>query len=968
MSSYELIMENELADINSKGYLYRHVKSGARVAIIKNDDNNKVFSINFRTPPKDSTGTPHIIEHSVLCGSKKYPIKDPFVELAKGSLNTFLNAMTFSDKTMYPVASCNNKDFDNLMNVYMDAVFYPNMKERREIFEQEGWHYEMDSEEAPLTINGVVYNEMRGVFSSPDQQLDRLVQKTLFPDNAYGNESGGDPDCIPDLSYEGFIEEYERYYHPSNSYIYLYGDIDIEEKLKWMDEEYLCHFDSTFIDSEIKPQEAFGDMKDVEEKYSAQDDDAKAHFSYNCVVGDSMDNKLQVAFQVLSYALVSVPGAPLKKALTDAEIADEISGAFEGEILQPTFSIYAREAALDKKQEFVNIIKDTLKKIVKEGIDKKSIEAAIAYFEFKYREADFGRYPKGLMYGINMMQTWLYDENEPFKALCLNDTFAELRNEINTDYFEKLVEKYLLDNRHSAVVSIFPEKGLSARKDEMLADRLEEYKKSLSKEEVRAIIEHTKSLKEYQETEDTPEELRCIPLLKREDIDKKTPHIYCDRKEINGKTVLHHNIFTNGIAYISFLFDVTDYKEYTPYISILSYMLGNVDTVNYKYMELSNEINLSTGGISTCMGVNTKRDNADEFTLNFEISTGVLYTSMKKAFELIVEIMKGSLFSDKKRVREVLFEMRADLKATMEAAGNTTANSRGLSYISKAMFYNNQIGGVSFYRLLDNICNNYDNQSDTLIDILESLVYKMFRKSNVLVSITCDDEGYRLFEDESFEVFGALFDENDEKLPPVPDWYQPKEGILNEGFMTPGKVQYVSRVGNFVKKGYSYTGGMKVLKTILSYDYLWQNIRVLGGAYGAMSGFTRSGNTYFTSYRDPKLAETNDVFEGIPQYLENFDVEEREMTKYIIGTMSDVDMPLSPKAKGRLALGMYRSGITEADLQKERDEILAMEAADVRKLAEVVRAVLDCKVICVVGSSTAIEDNKELFGTIENLS
>ncbi len=961
-------MQSELSDINSVGLLYKHIKSGARVAVIKNDDENKVFSVNFRTPPCDSTGTPHIIEHSVLCGSSKYPVKDPFVELAKGSLNTFLNAMTFADKTMYPVASCNNKDFENLIGVYLDAVFYPDMKKRKEIFEQEGWHYEMESEDSPLTINGVVYNEMRGVFSSPDQQLERLIQKTLFPDTPYGCESGGDPDYIPELTYEKFVEEYSKYYHPSNSYIYLYGDIDIEEKLQWIDREYLSGFDALDIDSKIGKQKPFEGLKIVDEKYSAQTASDKAYFSYNCVVGNALDNDIQVAFQILSYALVSVPGAPLKKALTDAGIGEEISCMFDGEILQPTFSIFAREADARRKEDFINIITETLGKIIESGIDKKSLEAAISYYEFKYREADFGRYPKGLMYGINMMQTWLYDENEPFSALCLNDTFKTLRERIDTGYFEELVEKYLLKNSHRAVVNVFPEIGLSTKKDEELAKKLKEYKESLSEKEIEQIVNNTANLKNYQEKPDSPEALTCIPLLNREDIDKKTPKIYNEKKEINNLTVLHHNLFTNGIAYIDLAFDVTEYKEYASYIGILSVMLGSIDTVNYSYLELSNEINLSTGGINTSAAVSAMKGNCDDFKIMFEVSARVLYTSMNRAFELIIEIIKGSLFSDRKRLREVLFELRSEFKASLEASGNATAVDRALSYNSESMYYQNQITGVSFYRLLDGICNDFDNQCGALIEILEALVYKIFNKKNLIVSITADDEGYRVFEDESFEVFESLYEINDDSLPKLPDIYSPERGVLNEGFKTSGKVQYVARTGNFIKNGEEYSGTLKVLRTILNYGYLWQNVRILGGAYGAMSGFTRSGNAYFASYRDPKLAETNSVYEAIPEYLASFEANEREMTKYIIGTMSDVDIPLTPRARGRLAFNTYISGVSEYDLQKERDEILSVTAEDIRKCGGLVKSVLDCGNICVVGSDAVIEGSRELFGKIENLS
>jgi len=965
---YELIRKEDIADINSAGYLFKHKKSGARIAVISNDDNNKVFSIGFRTPPGDSTGVAHITEHSVLCGSRDYPLKDPFVELCKGSLNTFLNAMTYPDKTIYPVASCNDKDFANLMSVYMDAVFYPNIYDKKEIFHQEGWHYELENEESPLTINGVVYNEMRGVFSSPEQQLARLVQQSLFPDNAYGFESGGDPDNIPDLAYEDFIEFHKKYYHPSNSYIYLYGDMDIEEKLLWMDRYYLRFFDEMFVDSAIPMQKAFDKVRYDEDFYSAQNEDDKAYYSYNFVIDSSCNKELLVAFQVLTYALVLVPGAPLKKALVDAGVGEDISASFDNDLMQSVFSIMASEAPVDKKEDFVKIVTETLEKICKEGIDKKSLKAALSRSEFRYREADYGRYPKGLMFGIQAMQSWLYDDNMPFDMLSLNDTFKKIGELIETDYFEKIIEKYLLKNTHASVVSIFPEVGLTGRKDGELADKLKAYKETLSQDKIKAIIEETEKLREFQETPDSTEALRTIPLLKREDIDRQSRPIYLDKKEISSIPVLHHNLYTNGISYICLAFDVTDLEEYIPYISLLSFILGAVDTVNYGYLELSNEINLNTGGMSTDVSVTPLVGNTDNYRIMYELSVRVLYSSMGRAFELMQEIIKGSIINNVSRVKEILLEMRAELKGSLEASGNATALERGLAYDSKSAFCQNQVGGIAFYRFLSALCDKYDEYADGIIKILEALTYKIFKRNKLLVSITADDEGYKHFEDASYELFESFYPDNDEELPPLLPIYKPVMGKWNEGFMAPGKVQYVARTGNFIKKGYSYTGHLKVLKTILNYDYLWSNIRIKGGAYGAISGFTRSGNAYFVSYRDPNLAETNTVYEDIPKYIEEFEADEREITKYIIGTMSDVDAPLTPRAMGRLAYNMYLSGADRFALQKERDEILSLTKEDIRKLAAHVRAVLDCESICVVGSEAAIEGNKELFGLIEKLN
>ena len=431
LSAYELVRKQDVSDLQSVGYLFRHKKTGARVLLLENDDENKVFTIGFRTPPEDSTGLPHILEHSVLCGSKKFPAKDPFVELVKGSLNTFLNAMTYPDKTLYPIASCNDKDFQNLMHVYMDAVFYPNIYERDEIFRQEGWSYKLDEKESDLEYNGVVYNEMKGAFSSPEGVLDRVILNTLFPDTSYRNESGGDPDVIPELTYEQFLNFHKKYYHPSNSYIYLYGDMDMEEKLNWLDQEYLSKFDYLAIDSEIRFQKPFEQMKEVEMAYSitsSESEEDNTYLSYNKVIGTSLDEKLYLAFQILDYALLSAPGAPLKKALVDAGIGKDIMGSYDNGIYQPIFSIIAKNANLEQKEAFIQVVEDTLKEIVKNGMDQKALEAGINYHEFRYREADFGNFPKGLMYGLQMFDSWLYDDEKPFIHVEELKTFAFLKD------------------------------------------------------------------------------------------------------------------------------------------------------------------------------------------------------------------------------------------------------------------------------------------------------------------------------------------------------------------------------------------------------------------------------------------------------------------------------------------------------------------------------------------------------------
>ena len=963
--AYELISKEELSDIGSTGYLYRHKKSGARISIISNDDENKVFSVGFRTPPADSTGVAHIIEHSVLCGSEKYPVKDPFIELVKGSLNTFLNAMTYPDKTVYPVASCNDADFANLMSVYMDAVFFPDIYNKKEIFLQEGWHYELEDKDAPLTINGVVYNEMRGVFSSPDQLLSRFVQRALFPDTTYGNESGGEPSDIPKLTYEAFLDFHRRYYHPSNSYIYMYGDMDITERLMWMDREYLSKFDKITIDSVIPKQKPFSDVRYCTDYYSAQNDEEKAYLSYNCVVDTSLNDMYQVAFQILSYALVQVPGAPVKQALLDAGIGEEISCTFDGEIYQPVFSIVAKEADENRAGDFVNIIRNELERISEEGIDKGSLKAALAAYEFRYREADFGRYPKGLMYGLSCMQSWLYDDNKPFSAVLLNDIYAELNRLVDTDYFEKLIKEYLLYNTHMAVVNVFPEKGLSKKLDDKLAEELSQYKKTLSDEELDSIAAMTKHLHEYQEAPESPEALKTIPMLTIDDIDKKAPHIPIELKEENGIPVLYHDIRTNGIAYVIMSFDVKEYKDYIQYINLLTYILTYVDTAEHEYLDLSNIINLKTGGFTFNLNVLPKKD--EDYDIRCELCFSALYSKLSDTFELLSEIVGSSVIDNKKRLKEIIQEAKADIKSGLEANGNTTAVERGLSYLSEGSYYQARVSSVGFYRFLDDLYKRYDDCADRLIDILSGLVQLIFNKNKMLINITAEEEGYDLIKDELLHC-PMLGKDNDKITLPETIINVSKEfGKHNEGFKTSGKVQYVARVGNFKKHGYDYTGSLQVLKTILSYDYLWIKIRLQGGAYGTMCGFVRNGNSYFVSYRDPNLSQTNEVYKILPEYIEGFDGDVHEMTKYIIGTMSILDAPMTPRIKGRVSYTRYISGISYEDMQKERDEILSSDALGIRKLSEYIKTILSDECICVVGGADKIEQCSDMFIDIEDL-
>ena len=966
LKNYEVIEAGEMADLNSYACLFRHRKTGARVSLLSNDDNNKVFYIGFRTPPSDSTGVAHIVEHTVLCGSKNFPVKDPFIELAKGSLNTFLNAMTYPDKTVYPVASCNEKDFQNLMHVYLDAVFHPNIYSEEKIFQQEGWHYELESEEDELTINGVVYNEMKGAFSSPDDVLDREVMNSLFPDTPYGTESGGDPDEIPMLTYEAFLDFHRKYYHPSNSYIYLYGDMDMAEKLEFIDREYLSGFDALAVDSEIISQPVFDAPREISREYSIMDEESEkenTYLTYNTLIGDNLDKKLYLAFQVLDYALCSAPGAPLKQALTEHGIGKEIYSTYDNGIMQPYFSIVAKNTDAFRKEEFIHIIETVLKEQVENGINKKALQAGINYFEFKYRESDFGSYPKGLILGLQVLDSWLYDDSKPFIHVQANDTFAALKEELGKGYYEALIQKYLLDNPHKTIVTLLPVKGLTTEKDAALQRKLKAYQASLSRTEIEKIIAQTEELERYQEEPSPKEALEKIPLLTREDMKKEAEDYVNEERYAQDTLILFHPIFTNGIGYLRFVFEINDVpEELFPYIGILKDVLGMVDTENYAYGDLCHETNIKTGGISIVANTYMNAGNMSEYRITFEVKAKVLYENLSEAFRLVEEILLRSKFGDTKRLYDIIAEAQSRMQASMTSAGHSLAAVRALSYISKTAAISEQLGGIPQYRLLEKLESRFQTEKEDLAEKLEALVHCIFRPENLMVDYTAGEKEYPGMESMVSAFRDALF-----TMPVKKRKYQPSLIKKNEGYMTSAQVQYVCRAGNFIQKGLGYHGALKVLKVMMGYDYLWNRVRVKGGAYGCMCNFSRSGDSYFVSYRDPNLEKTVDVYEKAADYIAAFEADDRTMTQFVIGAVSELDVPMTPAAKGMYSMTGYMTKLPFSEIQKEREEVLAATAETIRGLAGHIRAFMEADCLCVVGNEEKLKESSGMFGKLEPL-
>lgn len=966
MKAYDILEERRIDDLDSYSYLLRHKKTGAKVAILENDDENKVFYIGFRTPPKDSTGVAHIVEHTVLCGSELFPLKDPFVELAKGSLNTFLNAMTYPDKTVYPVASCNNSDFNNLMHVYLDAVFHPNIYNEKKIFLQEGWHYELEDKDAPVIINGVVYNEMKGAFSSPDDVLDREVLNSLFPDTTYGVESGGDPEFIPELTYEDYLDFHSKYYHPSNSYIYLYGNCDMAERLAFIDEHYLSKYDEIKVDSFPGKQKPFDKAREISKAYPISEEESlenNTYLTYNAVIGTSLDQELYIAFQAIDYALVEAQGTPLKQALMDAGVGTEIYSTYENGIYQPFYSVVAKNANKDQKEKFLEIINSTLEKVVQDGFDQNALLAALNTMEFRYRESDFGTNPRGLILGLQAFDSWLYDEAKPFMHIESNKVFATLKKRIGTGYYEQLVQEYLIDNHHKSIVVVEPQKGLNAENEKKLADKLAEYKQSLSDAEIEQMIMDTKALKEYQEAPEDEEALKTIPRLKREDLDTKIRPLYNEERMMKDVPVLYHNIFTNGIAYIRLMFKMQEIPaEYLPYVSIAKMVLGYMDTVNYDFEQLGYEINIRTGGLVVSSASYIKNDKPDSFDSFMVVKAKSFCDNISDVVRLAKEIILGTKFDDTKRLKDILSENLSRMQAKLQSSGHSVAAMRSLSYGSIYGETQERMNGLDFYYYLNELVDDFDNRKDEIVCKIQEVISYVFQKKNLIIDLNGGAEEYKKLEAEVFDFIDAL-PESEISLNGKGVTFSKK----NEGLMLSSQVQYVARSGNFKKYGLSYNGALRVLKTIMGYEYLWIQVRVKGGAYGCMSNYNRTGECYFVSYRDPNLAETNEIFENAANFVKEFTADEETMTKYIIGTLSEADIPLNPAMNGERSMAAYFTGITEDILQKERNQILSADENVIRELASYIEAFMKDDYFCVVGGEDKIKENKHLFMNVKNL-
>ncbi len=980
MKGYTLREHQTIRAISSEGYLFQHDRSGAQVFYLSNkNDNNKVFSISFCTPPEDDSGIPHILEHSVLCGSEKYPLKDPFIQLAKGSLNTFLNAMTYPDKTMYPVASQNDQDFLNLMDVYMDAVFHPAILKDPRTLMQEGWHYEISDDLSELSVKGVVYNEMKGAFSSPEELLESRIKKELYPDTPYSFESGGDPDSIPTLDYEHFLAYYRSHYQPSNSYIFIYGDGDMEEHLRFLDERYLGKMENSGVSFAQNWQKPFAGPKTVRGVYPAasEEDEGKAYLSYSTAYGPVMDPLQYYASDILEYMLLETEGAPLKTALQDAGIGDDVFGVIDNSILQPCFSIVVKDADPEKEALFVKTVRSVADSLVRNGFRREMVEGALNRFEFHLREGDYGSTPTGLIYAITCMDSWMHDES-PMKLLHYDEVFAALRKKAQAGYFEQLLKQIVLENPHALIYTLAAEPGLAARREAELKKELAAKLSSMSEEEKRELKAQNEDLKAFQQAGETEEALRTIPRLALSDIDPACETYSYTVTKLSGNTLLRYIDKTNGIVYVTLLFPIDRVRqEDIPYVSMLCEILGSLDTGRHTREELGNAVNFHTGGIG--MSIHVAQSVLPAYQPYFKVTGKCFSSELPAMLDLMGEQLTQTLFTDQKRLQDRISEIASHQAMRLPGMGHVIALNRALACVDPGSAFKDYTQGMEYYKALQELDTSFGGSAETVCRKMERLCRSIFTKDRLLLHITQEDstveEADRALSDwlRAFPSADGTDGEERKDEPqgeddgPESEKDGPWSGNVgirsgNVGYLSSAQVQYVGVAGAFSEP---YSGSMLVLRSILSNDYLWNNVRVLGGAYGCMTGVSRLGTWYIVSYRDPGLTETLEVYRNLLDYVRNFDCTPEEMDSYIIGTISDISHPMTASMKDSMTLGMYLNHITNNMLQQLRDEVLATTVEDIRALAGTLEETASGKHLCVYGSETKLKDNRQLFDVLE---
>lgn len=959
---YRLVEKKFVKEVNADCYLFEHIKTGARVLKIAADDPNKTFSIAFKTIPESDAGTPHIMEHSVLNGSRNFPVKSPFDVLSKGSLNTFLNAMTSDDCTIYPVASMNEKDYFNLMHVYLDAVFNPLLYNDPRIFMQEGWHYELSGKDAPIEYKGVVYNEMKGAFSTPTREMWYQIQKNLFPDNGYRFSSGGYPTAIPSLTYEAFVDFHKKHYHPSNSYIFLYGDADVRKELEFIDKEYLSKYEKSENPVTVEENKPFSEYKEISGSYPVMDGAPLAEQTYlvlNWVIGNGYDQSKVMALDILADVLVNQESAPIRKALLDAGIGKNVYATTQN-MLQNIFSIVVQNADVADKDSFRVVVMNALEKVATEKIDRETLKGSLNRMEFRLREGDDAQ--KGLTYITRVLTGWMFT-NDPFPSLEYEKQLSEVKASVNNTYLEDLIQKDLVENKYGLLLVLEPKTGLEKEIAHKTSEELASLKKKMTSAELDTLVAATSKLIAYQQKEDSPEALASIPLLKLSDIRTEAFWYEASKSDVAGIPHLFHDEFTNNIVYINFWYDLNVLSEdKIPYAALLTRLLGKMDAGSYSYEDLDKSLNINTGGFGSGLNLYVSDYDDNKLLPKFRINVKTTIEKLDTALALYGLVINETNLDNKDRLLDLLKRHQSQLESSVLQNGYNVAATRLESYYSRRGVFNEKIRGMEYYWFVTGLVKRFNEDPDAVITILKETYKALFARNNMMAGITCSSDNYKTYASR-FEKFAPALVE---KAVQPKEWkLQPNPG--NEGILTASKVQYVLQGYDFRKLGIEWDGKWNVLNQVMSTDYLQTQIRVIGGAYGGFSSITRNGSIFLSSYRDPNLKETLDNFKGITEYLSQFKADSTDMTRYIIGTIAGMDSPLTPSEKGDQAFRNYFENASQEDAQADRDAVLATTAADIRSMSDEIAKVLDQQVWCVFGNDEKISKNKTLFKNLVTL-
>lgn len=955
MYGFELEREEYIAELNTTAKLFRHTKTGAEVLSLENDDINKVFGVSFRTTPSDNTGVPHILEHVVLAGSRKFPVKEPFLELVKGSLQTFINAMTFPDKTVYPVASTNTQDFYNLADVYLDAVFHPNITPEKLM--REGWHFDLPSADAELQFKGIVFNEMKGAYSSPDGVLGRYSQQSVFPDNTYGVDSGGDPTEIPNLTYEQFKNFYDTYYHPSNARIWFYGDDPLEQRLELL-AGYLDEFEARPADTSIPLQAPFDAPRYFEYPYdaSASDDGQapKAMVSVNWMLGEPLDADEVMAQSMLSRLLLRSTGAPLRKRLLDLELGEElVGGGLNPGYRQMMFTTGLRGVAVDDADKVEQAVLDALQAIVDEGIDPAEIEATVNTYEFRIREQNTGSAPRGLMLFFSALTTWNYD-GDPLAMLAFEEPLAQIKQRIadNPRFFEDLIARSLLNNPHRGVVTLKPDDTIAQRLLAQERARLDAIRAEMSDDDVAAAVAQTHQLAELLETPDSPEALAKLPSLQLSDLEREIKTVPQAIDEVNGLKVLHHDLFTNGIVYFEACFDMQVLpQELLPYFGVFMDLLVDVGTVDLDYVQLSQRIGQKTGGIFPSSMLS--RSRVLDADLGFMFLRGkATADNVAVLFDLMRTVLQDIRLNDPQRVRQIMVEARSGIEAGLVGSGHVVVMDRLAAHFNVADWANEHVDGLEYLFFLRRMLNDFDANWEDLQAKLEQVRDLLINRNAMTLNFTIDQDNFSKLEAPLHAFIDAF---------PATDItrhvWTPTPPIAYEGLTIPAQVNYVGKALDVFKTGYAYTAAARVVTKQISLAYLFEKVRMMGGAYGGFARLdSQSGVFAFASYRDPNLLNTLDTYDRTPQFLREMRIDEQTLTRAIIGGISDLDRHLLPDARGHGAFVRHLMGVTDEMRQQRRNEVLNTTIQDFRDFADVLEAVASEGHVVVLGAADQIKN------------